>query len=413
MDSTLTIFGKTFRLGFLLRALAIIMTATVILSVLSFLLENRRLDAISVVPKADFTLTFGENAKISDALESLQGELVEDAVIDVDELGSTDIEFEYINIHGRKRTGRVTVNVTDQTAPRIYGNSSYTVYRGYTGDLTDLMLSGDDYDDHPIREILGDYDLNTIGSYPLQYVITDASGNHSAQNFTLNVIDPPKTSSGSPSTATAPKLLLADVIAQHKTDQTKIGIDVSAWQGEIDWPTVKAAGVEFAFIRIGYQVGYGGEYVLDRYFEANLAGAKSVGLPIGVYFYSYADSIDQATAQANWIIQQLNGRELELGIAFDWEDWSNFNQTGMSFRTINKVANAYLDTISAAGYQGSLYGSKNYMTFIWEPEEYPVWLAQYYDFVTYDGEYWIWQMSSSGQVPGINSNVDLDIMYLE
>ncbi len=85
----------------------------------------------------------------------------------------------------------------------------------------------------------------------------------------------------------------------------------------------------------------------------------------------------------------------------------------MSFRTLNQVANAYLDTVSTAGYHGSLYGSKNYMTNIWKPEKYPVWLAQYYDFVTYEGDYWIWQMSSSGRVPGINGDVDLDIMYLE
>lgn len=375
--------------------------------------ENHRLDAESVVLKSELTTDYDSIVKISDFLESINGELVEDTVIPTDQLGPREITYEYTNAKGRKRSGSFTLEIADHIAPRIYGSTSYTVYKGYTGDLTDLMLSGDDLDDHPHREISGDYDLDVAGSYNLEYIVTDASGNRTLQPFTLHVVEPPKDSSSSAKPIVTPKLPLADVISEHKTDQTKVGIDVSAWQGEIDWSEVEAAGVEFAFIRIGYQVDYGGEYVLDRYFEANLTGATAVGLPIGVYFYSYADGITEAIAQANWIIKQLHGRELELGIAFDWEDWSNFNQTNMSFRTLNQVANAYLDAVSTAGYHGSLYGSKNYMTNIWKPDKYPVWLAQYYDFVTYEGDYWIWQMSSSGRVPGINGDVDLDIMYIK
>lgn len=376
------------------------------------IVENHRLDTESVVLKPELVADYNSTVTISDFLESINGELVEDTAIPTDQLGSHEVAYEYTNVKGRRRSGNFTIEVIDRIAPRIYGGTSYTVYKDYTGDLTDLMLSGDNLDDRPRREISGTYDLGLVGNYELEYIITDASGNRTTQAFTLHVIDPPKDSSQT-QPVIAPKLPITEVIAEHKTDRTKIGIDVSVWQGKIDWAKAKAAGVEFAFIRIGYQVGYGGEYVLDRYFEVNLAGATAVGLPIGVYFYSYADSITEATAQANWIIEQLHGRELKLGIAFDWEDWSNFNQTNMSFHTINQVANAYLDTVNAAGYHGSLYGSKNYMTNIWEPEKYPVWLAQYYDFVTYEGDYWIWQMSSSGQVPGIEGDVDLDIMYLE
>ena len=375
------------------------------------IVENHRLDATSVSLQDDLTANFGSEVKISDFLINLQGELIEDSTLPTTELGPRQVSFEYVNQKGRRRTSSFTIEIVDRTAPQIYGSSSYTVYRGYDGDLTNLMLSGDNLDDHPHREILGEYDLSTIGSYPLTYRITDASGNQTTQDFTLHVVDP-SINTNLPILDT-PRLPLSDVIAQHKTARTKIGIDVSAWQGNIDWPRAKAAGVEFAFIRLGYQVDYGGEYVLDRYFEANLTRATAVGIPAGVYFYSYADSISEAAAQAHWVVDQLAGRQVELGIAFDWEDWTNFNQTGMSFYTLNQVANHYLDTVTAAGYQGSLYGSRNYLTRIWQPEKYPVWLAQYYDFVTYDRAYWIWQMSASGQVPGINGNVDLDIMYLD
>ena len=85
----------------------------------------------------------------------------------------------------------------------------------------------------------------------------------------------------------------------------------------------------------------------------------------------------------------------------------------MSLYTINKVATTFLDTLESFGYNGVLYSSKVYLERIWQPNNYPVWLAQYYDRVTYDGDYWIWQMSNTGQVTGINGDVDLNIMYLD
>ena len=85
----------------------------------------------------------------------------------------------------------------------------------------------------------------------------------------------------------------------------------------------------------------------------------------------------------------------------------------MSFYTINKVAGSFLETVENAGYNGILYGSKNYLERIWQPKvEYDVWLAQYYNQPTYKDDFWIWQMSDSGRVDGIYGNVDLDVMYI-
>lgn len=378
--------------------------------------ENRRLDATSVILKPDDQLvaSFGSEVHLSDFIEHLEGSIVDDFIIPTDALGEYEVSFEYINVKNRRRPAHFTIQIIDNTPPSIYGSSAYTIPVNYAEDLTDLMLSGDDLDDHPTRKIIGNYDLSRAGDYNVTYRITDASGNSTDQDFTLHVINPTN-STASPTTTHRDKLPISTIIRDHKTPQTKIGIDVSAWQGEIDWSAVKSAGVEFAFIRLGYQNGYGGEYILDRYFEDNITGATAAGLPVGVYFYSYADSIDEATSQARWIIDQVQNYPIELGIAFDWEDWSNFNQVGMSFHTINQVASTYLDEVSVSGFQPLLYGSKNYLDRIWQPSatKYPVWLAQYYDHPTYTGNFYIWQMSDTGRVPGINGDVDLDIMYLK
>ncbi len=374
--------------------------------------ENKRIDAEAVTLVPDLSIDFGATAKVSDFIAQLNGELVDDIIINTESLGDQTVTFEYINLKNRKRTASFTLQVRDHTAPRIIGNHNYTVTKGYTGDLTNLMLSGDDHDDHPRREILGQYDLEQPGTYQLEYSITDASQNQTKQPFTLRVVEPEPNST--PETPAEPSSLdLADVIRQHKTSRTKIGIDVSSWQGEIDWPAVRDAGVEFAFIRIGYQTEYDGEYHLDARFLDNITAANALHLPVGVYFYSYAHTPEQAQAQATWITEQLNGRTAELGVAFDWENWHGFNSASMSFYTINKVAQTFLDQVSHAGYPGILYSSKYYLEKIWTPTKHQTWLAQYYERVTYDGEYQIWQMNNTGKVPGIDGDVDLDIMYLD
>lgn len=118
------------------------------------------------------------------------------------------------------------------------------------------------------------------------------------------------------------------------------------------------------------------------------------GLPVGVYFYSYAKTVGQAKEQAKWVKENLKNYELQLGVAFDWESWNSFNTAGMSFYTINKAANVFLDTLQDAGYKGMLYSSKTYLEKIWYPTKHDTWLAQYNKAATYEGEYSIWQMSN-------------------
>lgn len=375
--------------------------------------ENRRLDATSVTLKSEdyLTIPFGMDAKVSDFIENLEGSMVNDFVISTDTLGEQEVTFEYINIKNRRRKYHFTITVADVTPPRIFGKSYYTVTKGSDPDLTNLMLSGDDLDDRPIREIIGEYDLNQSGNYNLEYRITDASGNSTSQPFTLAVVEPkPENSATTPPSSTPTGTPITKIIQQHKTAQTKIGIDVSSWQGNIDWAAVKAAGVEFAVLRLGY--GYDENYVIDKTFQDNITGATAAGLPVGVYFYSYADSVARAKAQAEWVYGQIKDYQLKLGVAFDWEDWGDFNQYGMSFYTLNQVARTFLDFFADKGYLASLYGSKYYLERFWEPA-HPVWVAQYYDQNTYSDNYWLWQLTDSGQVNGITGLVDVDIMYLD
>lgn len=374
--------------------------------------ENRRLDATSVTLKSEdyLTVPFDMDAKVSDFIENLEGSMVDDFTISTNTLGEQEVTFEYINIKNRRRKYHFTITVADVTPPRIFGNSYYTVTKGTDIDLTSLMLSGDDLDDHPVREILGNYNLQQVGTYALEYRITDASGNSTSQPFTLAVVEPKPSSSTSTPSTTATGTPIAKIIQQYKTPQTKIGIDVSSWQGNVDWAAAKASGVEFAILRLGY--GYDENYVIDTKFQANITGALAAGLPVGVYFYSYADSVARAQAQAEWVYEQVKDYQLELGVTFDWEDWGDFNQYGMSFYTLNQTARSFLDFFTDRGYLASLYGSKYYLERFWEPA-HPVWVAQYYDENTYDGEYWLWQLTDSGQVGGISGLVDIDIMYLE
>ena len=373
-------------------------------------IDNRRIDAEAVTLKENLTIEFGQPARVSDFIESLNGEYIDDFAIDTTSLGAVDVQFDYINIKNKKRTAKFNIEIVDTTAPTIYGLSKYSVPVGYEGDLTDLMISVDNIDDFPARNIVGEYNLTQPGTYKLDYIITDHSGNSTKQPFTLEVFTP--TYGNSQSTPATPNTLpISSAIRTHKTAQTSIGIDVSAWQGTIDWQKVHEAGVEFAFIRVGYQVDFDAEFMLDRTFVNNIEGALKAGLPVGVYFYSCANNIDEAKRQAEWILEQVDGYELELGIVFDWEEWSDFNHASMSFYTLEKVADAFVETVEERGYKGLLYGSKNYLNRFWQGNTHPVWLAQYYDHPTYEKDFHFWQFTDAGIVPGISGYVDLDVRY--
>jgi len=139
--------------------------------------ENIKLDRESVTLKENLEVEFGKRAKVSDFIQNLNGSLVDVHEIDTEKLGDIEVSFEYINIKNKKRPSNFTIKVIDVTAPKIFSGSTYNVTEGYNKNLTDVLLSADDIDDNPKREIIGAYDTNTPGTYNITYVVTDSSGN--------------------------------------------------------------------------------------------------------------------------------------------------------------------------------------------------------------------------------------------
>ncbi len=300
-------------------------------------------------------------------------------------------------------------NVVDNTPPKVFGGTNKTVLLNYDKDLCDLIVYGDNYDKKPKCEITGEYDLQKEGTYKLLYKLTDQSNNLKEVNVTLNVIKEYKKNN----TPTEKKVTnFSDVYKEHKKENTEIGIDVSKWQGNIDFKKVASANASFVMIRIGVQTKQNGELSLDKYYLENIKKAKEAGLKVGVYLYSIATSEKESIDHADWVVNKLNGETLDLPITFDWENWSKWNSYNMSFYDINNIANSFIKRVEEKGYKGMLYSSKFYLENIWENKNNnTVWLAHYTTKTNYQDSYMIWQLCNNGKIDGINGNVDIDILY--
>ncbi len=308
-----------------------------------------------------------------------------------------------------KITYTIKYKVVDTTPPVILGGNK-TITKGSTTKIKDLFLCGDNYDDVPKCKVIGDYDVNKVGKYKLRYKATDSSGNKTVISFTLTVKE--KSTSTSTSTSTKTKKPISKYIKKYKNEETMIGIDVSSWQDEINWEKAKKAGVEFAIIRIGFGHTNSGEIKMDKQFKNNIKNAKKAGVKVGLYFFSYAENEEQAKEHAEWIVNQLDGEELDLPIAFDWENWGSFNSYKMSFTRVHNTAQTFIDTVEEYGYTGMLYSSAYYLTRLWGRNFKNQWLAYYTDNNDYtEKPFMLWQATSSGKVSGVPGYVDIDILY--
>lgn len=364
---------------------------------------------IEVTLVDDLTLEFNEKRQVSSYIKSINGKIIDDYIIDSTELGQKEITFEFVNDDHIKVKYSYMIEVVDTVEPLIWLGSSYSVPVGSEVNLTEKIMCGDNYDSNPNCYIEGYYDLNTVGSYPLVFKAVDSSGNIESVSFQLNVYQP----SSSGSSTTKESTNFSDIVAQYKNEYTKIGIDVSSWQGEIDFEKIKNAGVEFIIIRIGGTIGTNGEYFLDKQFKRNIEESTRYGIDVGIYFYSYANSIEGAKRDAKWVLEQIKDYKITLPIAFDWEEWAYFNNYHLSFFGLTNLAQSFLDTIEEKGYKGMLYSSKLYLEKVWLETDYDIWLAHYTKKTNYEGKYKIWQLCNNGKIDGINGFVDIDIMYEE
>lgn len=343
-----------------------------------------------------------EELTLEDIISLNEGNL-NNLTIDTTTLGNKTVDYTYTL---NKKTYQASLNydVVDTEQPYIANPYSYTIVKGTLIDPLNSILIADNYDKKPNCNLEGSYDTNTIGSYNLSINCTDTSNNYSQANFTVNVVE-----TTTPSTYTPTPIYLEDLIKEHKTDKTKIGIDISVWQGDIDFQKVKDAGVEFVIIRIGYGPK-DGQHIIDSKFYQNLEGAKAVGLDVGLYYFSYANSVEEAKNQAEFIIETLNGIQLELPISFDWENWNSWNSYNLSTTDLNQMAKVFIQTLEKAGYEGMNYGSANYLRTMWNIKT-KTWLAHYTTKTSYEDDYYMWQLSDTGIVDGIDGYVDLNILY--
>ena len=374
---------------------------------MAYLEEERIKNAIIKIDFIDpLEVEFNKEIKLSDLITSINGELIDDFKIDTSKVGEKVINFKYINEENIKVPYKFNLKIIDNTPPVIWLNEVYSVNVGTTKSLEELIMCGDDYDDNPICEVIGEYDLNKLGNYKLVFEATDFSGNKTSQDFLLKVVRP---TSNNNKTVTIP---YKNLYNEYKNDNTLVGIDVSKWQGDIDFQKVKDAGIDFVFIKIGGQDGIDGKYYLDPKFETNYDGFTSIGVPIGLYFYSYANTIQKAQTDALWVIKNIKNKKIDMPIAFDWENWSKFNNFHVSFNTLTKEAGEFIKVLKEHGYEGMLYSSKNYLEKIWLPNDYSTWLAHYTNKTDYKGKFKCWQRTSSAKISGITANtVDVDICY--
>ncbi len=196
--------------------------------------------------------------------------------------------------------------------------------------------------------------------------------------------------------------------------QSSTGIDVSKWNGRIDWEKVRNSGVSFVIIRCGYRGSSQGALIEDPQFRSNIKGALNAGLRVGVYFFTQAVNEVEAVEEASMVINLVKGYNISMPIYLDVESsGGRADKINAGQRTAN--IRAFCGTIANAGYTAGVYANKTWfsqMINVSQLTNYKIWLAQYAASVTYNASrYDMWQCTSKGSVPGITGNVDMNICY--
>ena len=397
------------RIIIILLAILLVTIPTIILAYKKYRIDH----AIKIVELSRDKIEVFEKIKLKDLISNINGTLIENPKVDTETIGKKEIKFKYINDDKIKVDYTISVEIIDTTPPIITYANTKTVTKGYEEDIAKELFCGDNYDPNPICKIEGEYDINNIGTYDLTFIGTDSSGNRSKHDFKL-IVKEKTTNKNNVSSNNTRRIYtyFDDIVNNYKNDNTKIGIDISHWQGNIDFEKVKKSGVEFVYIRVGRGNGIGKEYVEDEKFVQNIKGFNKVGIPVGIYFYSNANSKEDAKKEVKWIVNKIKKYKVDLEVVFDWENWNYFQEYNLSFYTLTETAKEFNKELKKYGYKGMLYSSKNYLENMWFHVDFPVWLAHYTKQTNYEGKYKVWQICDDGKVDGIDDNsVDIDIMY--
>jgi len=209
----------------------------------------------------------------------------------------------------------------------------------------------------------------------------------------------------------------SDAFLSCSAGNTVIGIDVSSHQGQIDWQAVKDAGVKYAFVRLGYRGYEQGTLNADSFAAQNLKGAKAAGILVGAYFFSQAISVEEARAEAFFAMGILDGMALDLPLVYDWEYINDTARTANVDRALlTDCTLAFCQTVESAGYDAMIYFNSSQgrdMLELQKLEQYPWWLAKYDLKADFLCRVDLWQYTNTGKVPGIQGNVDIDLMFTD
>ena len=195
------------------------------------------------------------------------------------------------------------------------------------------------------------------------------------------------------------------------------GVDVSYYQGDIDWKAVRADGVEFAFIRCGYRGYSEGAVNEDEKFAANIKGALEAGIKVGVYFFSQAVTVQEAQEEAQFTLKQIAGYGVTLPVVFDWERIDSADEArtnDLASETLTACAMKFCQTVKAAGYEPGVYFYTNtgyYGYQLAQLTDYVFWLSEPGDSPDFYYAHSIWQYSFKGTVDGISGSTDLDMYF--
>ena len=197
---------------------------------------------------------------------------------------------------------------------------------------------------------------------------------------------------------------------------TRLGVDVSFFQGEIDWEAVAADGIEFAMIRCGYRGYETGAIVADEQFENNINGALEAGLDVGVYFFSQSTGAIEAAEEANFVLGLIEGYDITMPVAFDWEPVAEAERyEEVDGEALTSSALVFCEMIKDAGYTPCLYTYRHLAYYEYDLSrlaDYPIWIGAPGMWDDFYYEHDIWQFSFTGQIPGIPADVDLDLQFI-
>ena len=393
-----------------MKKIFIMISLFIIIGFLAYLLiDNMLLLDNSVVKDKKFVLEVHKKEKLSNVLK-LEEKILDDRELFYEEIGEKKISFIYLNKNKKKRKAEIKLNIVDTIKPLVFGANYFKSYQGVKKDFTKNFLILDNYDREVKKVVENDIDFDKLGKYKLILKATDNSNNITIKEFTVEVIEKPKDNKETSKTVKRVGIKYEDIYTEYKNNKRKIGIDISKWQGNVDFQKLKEANVEFVMIRLGYQTGFGKEIVLDKYYEQNIKLANKYGIKAGVYFYSYAKNTDDAKKQAEFVKKHIKNYKIDMPIAFDFEDWKNIGLAKLSIYDINKNAKTFLDEIKKDGYQVLNYGSKYYLENIWDID-YPTWLAHYTNKTNYSKDYKMWQLTENGLISGVQGFVDVNVLY--